>query len=161
MQGKNESLRLECPTGLVLELYREWWFREKYLFADHLEYCQDLWDSNVAAIWEPGPYDAKEITYDVGQLQQQDWNCFFKYLEARYNEAEAARRKTFKFRYEKAQEYGQRVVLAGVAFWAHVFEGTLSGVESVGQALRTNNTNVPATPFAWHVERIKRAWKGK
>lgn len=160
----SDYVRLECPTGLVLALYPEWWYKEKQVFANYEEYCQDLWDSNVYSILEPGPYTDEEmrgLATDMMQLQSRDWLCFLDYLKDNYEKAEAARRRTLRYKYEKVREYGQRAFLAGVALGSHVAEGAAAGVEAAVLALRTNQTKVPAVPWQWHVQRIKNAWKGQ
>jgi hypothetical protein len=154
-----DTIKLACPTGLVVELYTDVELREKGTFERHEDYYMDIWDENVARVVNVGPYNFDPRSLDVRDLQQQDWNHIRSFLEERQAERDAAERRTLKYQVERLRGYGERVNLAWVAFGMHVFEGVLEGVESAVHALRTNETRIPAAPLRWHVERIKNAWK--
>lgn len=156
-----DTINLTCPTGFVVELYLDVPLREKGIFENYGSYCQDIWDENVARVVDVGPYDLVPRSIDVLDLQQRDWNHIRNFLEARQQMRDEAERRTLKYQVARLRGYGQRVNLAWVAFAMHVIEGSVEGVEAAVKALRTNKTYVPATPWKWHVQRIKNAWKGE
>jgi hypothetical protein len=161
MKMTDDTIKLSCPTGLVVELYTDVELREKGTFERSEDYDMDTWDENVAHVVNRGPYNVDPRSIDVRDLQQQDWNHIRAFLVKRQEARDRAERMTLKYKLGRLREYRQRVVLATLTLGAHVFEGVLEGVEAAGHALRTNETHIPASPLRWHVERIKRAWKGK